>query len=282
MPNREHEGYRDRPDYDEYERGRRQQSGSEHRGRQGQGGFNQQQQRGEEFSRHFSTGSERGGNWPSDRPDDARGDYGSEGSGYEGRYGSRRESFGARNPVSPPWHPESEYNQGGASHRTYGGHSDEYSSQRWPGASRPYGGQERDYRRGERDFWDKASDEVSSWFGDEEARRRREMDQHRGKGPRNYTRSDERIKDDVNDRLTEDGMVDATDIDVEVRNREVTLSGQVGNRMAKRRAEDIAESVSGVTHVQNNLRVRQDETTGASVTLGNTTLSDTNKGKAGL
>jgi hypothetical protein len=43
---------------------------------------------------------------------------------------------------------------------------------------------------------------------------------------------------------------------VEVSGREVTLSGQVDSRMAKRRAEDIAESVSGVTHVQNNLRVR--------------------------
>ena len=40
-------------------------------------------------------------------------------------------------------------------------------------------------------------------------------------------------------------------------NREVTLSGTVGTRFEKRHAEDVAESVSGVAHVQNNLRVRQ-------------------------
>ena len=42
-----------------------------------------------------------------------------------------------------------------------------------------------------------------------------------------------------------------------VTNREVALSGTVDSREAKRRAEDIAESVGGVTHVQNNLRVGQ-------------------------
>jgi hypothetical protein len=37
----------------------------------------------------------------------------------------------------------------------------------------------------------------------------------------------------------------------------VTLSGTVSSRSEKRHAEDIAESVSGVTHVQNNLRIQQ-------------------------
>ena len=110
--------------------------------------------------------------------------------------------------------------------------------------------------RSERDFWDRASDEVSSWFGDEDAARRRERDQHRGKGPRNYTRSDERIREDVNDRLTDDGAIDASDVTVGVSGREVTLDGEVGTRAEKRRAEDVADMVAGVNHVQNNLRVR--------------------------
>jgi hypothetical protein len=79
---------------------------------------------------------------------------------------------------------------------------------------------------------------------------------HRGRGPRNYQRSDERILDDVHHRLTDDADVDATEIEVTVRDREVTLSGTVADRFQKRRAEDVAESVSGVTHVQNNLRVQ--------------------------
>jgi hypothetical protein len=80
---------------------------------------------------------------------------------------------------------------------------------------------------------------------------------HRGRGPRGYRRSDERILEDVHRRLTDDPQVDASDIEVTVRDGEVTLSGTVDDRRARRRAEDIAEGVSGVTHVQNNTRVRQ-------------------------
>ena len=49
-----------------------------------------------------------------------------------------------------------------------------------------------------------------------------------------------------------------------VQGREVTLSGTVSDRFAKRRAEDIAEAVSGVSHVQNNLRVQQAGLSGSS------------------
>jgi osmotically-inducible protein OsmY len=121
-------------------------------------------------------------------------------------------------------------------------------------------GRARDYEgRGERSWWDRTSDEVASWIGDEDAQRRREMDElhsHRGRGPRGYTRSDDRIKEDVNDRLTDHPMIDASDIEVVVNDCEVTLTGTVDSRMTKRRAEDVAEDVLGVRHVQNNLRVR--------------------------
>jgi osmotically-inducible protein OsmY len=132
----------------------------------------------------------------------------------------------------------------------------------------PYGRGERDYEydRGEyrsgeqRGWWDRASDEVASWFGDEEAERRRRMDQEReqfrGRGPKGYRRSDERIKEDVNDRLSE-GYLDASDIEVVVLNSEVTLTGTVNRRSDKRKAEAIAESVTGVTNVENRVRVKQ-------------------------
>ncbi|QUD86845.1 BON domain-containing protein [Phenylobacterium montanum] len=79
---------------------------------------------------------------------------------------------------------------------------------------------------------------------------------HRGRGPKNYVRSDERIREDVSDRLADHAHLDASDIDVQVKSGEVTLSGTVEDRHAKRRAEDCAEDVSGVRHVQNNLRVK--------------------------
>ena len=101
--------------------------------------------------------------------------------------------------------------------------------------------------RNDRDWWDKTSDEVSSWFGDDDAKRRRRMDRisegsHYGKGPKNYKRSDEKIKEDINERLSDDDQLDASNIEVEVNAAEVTLSGTVDSRYAKHRAEDIAES----------------------------------------
>ena len=151
--------------------------------------------------------------------------------------------------------------------RTYGGGyaGAGYSGGAGGGYGRDYLGRDRgydrsygreDYDRNERGFLARAGDEVASWFGDEEAARRREAD-HRGRGPKDYVRSDERIRDDVNDRLTEDWRVDASDITVRVEKGEVTLDGTVTAREAKRRAEDLAEDVSGVKHVQNNLRVAQ-------------------------
>ena len=119
-------------------------------------------------------------------------------------------------------------------------------------------------RRGpeERGFFERAGDEIRSWFGDEEAEYRRRSDEmrrgiHAGRGPRGYQRSDERIREDINDRLTDDAYVDASDIEVIVNNSMVTLTGRVDSREEKRRAEDIADSVSGVTDVSNQLRIGQ-------------------------
>ncbi|KAA0595804.1 hypothetical protein J2848_002993 [Azospirillum lipoferum] len=90
---------------------------------------------------------------------------------------------------------------------------------------------------------------------------------YRGVGPRNYRRSDERILEDINERLTDDHQIDASDIGVRVEGGEVTLSGTVTDRAARRRAEDIAESVPGVGHVQNDLRVTS-RTQSTSVGMG--------------
>jgi osmotically-inducible protein OsmY len=223
------------------------------------------------------------------------GDWGPDRGGGPGDYGQdfardvRRDSYGDRDyggfqPNNPfpsnrayeydDWnHPAArgyrrdpsrsgEWNRGRDYGRERGGafwNSDADNRRDWELNRRSWSGS--DYGRGygseERGFWDRASDEVASWFGDEEAERRRRQDHHRGRGPRNYTRSSDRIREDVNDRLTDDWHVDASDIEVTVSGTEITLSGTVTSRDQRRRAEDIAESVSGVTHVQNNLRVKQ-------------------------
>ena len=40
---------------------------------------------------------------------------------------------------------------------------------------------------------------------------------HRGRGPKGYSRSDDRIREDVSDRLSDDHMIDASDIEIEVK-----------------------------------------------------------------
>lgn len=78
---------------------------------------------------------------------------------------------------------------------------------------------------------------------------------YRGRGPKNYQRSDDRIREEVCERLTLDHDVDASDVEVAVADGIVTLSGTVNERQSKRIAEDVCESVRGVKDVQNNLRV---------------------------
>jgi|SRR5688572_13179169 osmotically-inducible protein OsmY len=84
--------------------------------------------------------------------------------------------------------------------------------------------------------------------------------QFSGRGPKGYQRSDERIREDVCDRLADDPHLDASDIEITVRNGEVTLAGFVRDRHDKRHAEDVAEHVSGVREVNNSLRVHRGET----------------------
>jgi osmotically-inducible protein OsmY len=78
-----------------------------------------------------------------------------------------------------------------------------------------------------------------------------------GKGPKGYTRSDERIREDVCDRLSADDELDASDITVTVSAGEVTLEGTVPDRRSKHRAEDLSDSIAGVTDVHNRLRAQK-------------------------
>jgi len=77
----------------------------------------------------------------------------------------------------------------------------------------------------------------------------------RGVRPRNYVRSDERLRELVNEQLTEADL-DASDIEVKVNDGAVTLEGSVGARWMKHLAEDIVDECGGVADIHNHLRVR--------------------------
>jgi hypothetical protein len=128
----------------------------------------------------------------------------------------------------------------------------------WPDQEREYegrrsfGGEDRDYEMGRRTRgWE---DQGQGRQGQGGMSRRPE---YIGKGPKGYTRSDERIKEAVNDRLSE-GYLDASEIEVTVANGEVTLTGFVPDKNSRRWAEDLVEEVSGVKDVENRLKVKRE------------------------
>lgn len=76
-----------------------------------------------------------------------------------------------------------------------------------------------------------------------------------GRGPKGYRRSDDRIREDVSEELFRHPDIDASEIEIQVQNGEVTLTGKVENRHQKRLAEDLTERCSGVADVHNQLKV---------------------------
>ena len=78
---------------------------------------------------------------------------------------------------------------------------------------------------------------------------------HAGKGPKGYKRSDEKIHDEVCELLTSHYDIDASEIEVEVKDGVVTLGGAVESRRTKRMAEDVVADMNGVQDVRNNLRI---------------------------
>ena len=202
-------------------------------------GSERDQDRNRDRERWRTTGSD----WRDDERDRWRDNeqresrYGGQGYGSE-RYSS--EGYGGER-----YGGGSEYDYrggslyGGGSQRGYG--SSGGSSY---GTAGSYGGESRSY--GSESPW--GSQGRSSGQGI-----------HRGRGPRNYKRADERIREDVCECLTEDAYIDASSIDVAVTEGEVVLTGTVFQREDKRRAEDMAERISGVKDVRNNLRVSSEQ-----------------------
>ena len=78
---------------------------------------------------------------------------------------------------------------------------------------------------------------------------------HRGRGPKNYRRSDERLGEQLHQRLSDDPEIDASGITLEVTNGRVALSGEVESRRAKHHVEDLVDACPGVVEIDNRLRI---------------------------
>jgi len=275
----------------EYQQGNR---GSQFGSRQQQMGSGQQQSgydAGRSFGGAYSSdyGSPYGSGYEQSNYDNRRlsgeGQYGQSGWGQQGgdnqwnRYGQtgqQREDWGQQQSGwGSGYNPDlqrrntgsfgSDYGYGGGQSYGQSGSSyrgEQYGQGNFGSAShmdrRNYGrGNENYGNERDRSWWDRTKDEVSSWFGGDSNERRgeRQSGPYRGKGPKDYRRSEDRIREDVCDRLSDDDRLDATNIQVQIQNNEVILSGTVETREQKRRAEDLVESISGVRNVENRIRI---------------------------
>lgn len=184
-----------------------------------------------------------------------RADWGDRESDYEHGFRGRENSPDMRWPDPEGDRGSSERYRAGAQTHWRPGNRNEY---RYAGETAlgraDWGDRESDYEHGFRAFregrWPSAGEAPHEHW--------RVPGQHTGRGPRGYRRADERIWEDVCDRLTDDGHVDASDIDVRVNDGEVTLDGTVRSREEKHHAEDIIDSVPGVRDVHNRLHVNHD------------------------
>lgn len=92
-------------------------------------------------------------------------------------------------------------------------------------------------------------------YGPEARGQQQDYQGFRGRGPKGYSRSDERIKEDICERLSQDSRIDASEISVECRGGMVMLEGTVEDRATKHRVEDLVDACSGVKDIQNHLGI---------------------------
>ncbi len=139
----------------------------------------------------------------------------------------------------------------------------EYDDEFGPGGWRDWVSEDQPYERGYRYVYGRGGMGSPAWGGyrDEE-----EMEYeggayvpgpYTGLGPRGYRRSDDDIFSDICSRLTDHGDIDAREIEVEVDDGEVTLTGTVDSRRTKFMVEDTIDSVPGVNEINNRLSVRR-------------------------
>jgi hypothetical protein len=222
---------------------------------------------GDDPSRHF------GSAMPYGREGSDRGDYG-RGSGDRGgsaaQFGSQEESRGARDRYDSGSYRSGQYGEGSYEQGRYD--MDRYRSrgdygqggQQFGPGEYGRGGAGQDYGR-QHEYSQGGSFGAgipNRGFGEGGSRG------YSGRGPKGYQRSDERIREDVSDSLTDDPEVDASEITVEARDGEVTLTGTVQTREEKRAAEACVEGVSGVREVINQLRVSRGSSSGESSSGG--------------
>jgi len=107
--------------------------------------------------------------------------------------------------------------------------------------ARSFGGRGEDFGGDDRNWLDQRADERS-------------QGPHRGRGPRGWSRQDERIREEVCERLLQDRLLDARGVEVTVQDGVVSLTGEVPGASDAAHAEMLARQAPGVVDVRSELR----------------------------
>jgi osmotically-inducible protein OsmY len=199
--------------------------------------------------------------------DDYRRGQGHEYDGAQRGEGSRSQPQGYPDYSTPQrGYPDSQYRgQGQNQGQGYGsqdrGNIDSvldrdwssYSGSRSQPSGDAYSGQYSQGRAGQRGYGQGSSRQGN--YGEPRSQRT---------GPKGYQRSDERIREQVVERLMDGTEVDLQDVECHVKDGVVTLSGSVKSRHCRQELENAADSIWGVKDVENNLKVKREEGSSAS------------------
>jgi osmotically-inducible protein OsmY len=238
--------------------GREYRSGSE-RGRS-QGGYSGE---GDFGQGSFSQGNQRRGGY-------ARGGYGQGQGGFgRGDYGGYGQGGYGQSEQGQGGYGQGEQGQGAHGRGSYVGYGRGGSGQE-SDYGRPYYGGERGYGY----FYGGAG---AASGGYSEVERPRPV----SRGPKGYKRSDERLKEDISERIMQRHDIDASEVTVEVQNGKVTLEGTVSDRRMKHALEDLADACPGVEDVDNRVRVSRGSGESESGASGSGSTSATGSSSTG-
>lgn len=271
-------------DYDPDRYWSNERSGREPWRSEGQGGRDDYGYRDRSGEDYYGAGSRKSwGDWEPQRERGSSefGRYSSQSRYGESHQGSQRdyggEEFGRRDfrpEESPPYYGTGSYSSGGS------GLGGGYRGLQGMGAYGPsgasYGSQYGVVVEGRNDW---SRDERRR---DEGGRRGGFLGRFFGRGPKGYKRSDERLREDISERLMHSGTVDSSDVTVEVADGIVTLTGTVPDRYMKYAIEDVADTCAGIKDVDNRVRVQRSDygssegVAGSAFQSGSSTGTSTN------
>jgi hypothetical protein len=220
----------------------------------GYGGYGEQPgEAGGAFDSGRSYASEPG--WGPGYGDEARSHRAYEGQGgVPGSYGAQRGAYGRAGggyrDGGRGSYGQGQYDQGDEQQRsgTWGRGQGSYG--------RPQGGQGFGHGQYGQGFGEAGHSYGEQGFGPSGGGYRAEDRQRRqARGPKGYQRSDERLREDICERLMGADHIDAADVSVEVKSGNVTLDGSVPQRRMKHAIEDLVDACMGVRDIDNKLRV---------------------------